>query len=155
MGKKKKLKKQNKREERLKRSKEANEKATELEHGSFRAIALKDNVWYEEVHPKRELYNWLEIHSERYVSNIKLDEQSIAGYILDKEICLFCDRKDNRINRKCLSVENIMELHNLCRDKLGTGYYKIYNGYRVNGLGEIEHVSSIMGFDVRKPVKSV
>lgn len=72
----------------------------------------------------------------------------------DKEIVLFTGEDKKRINRTMMQPNIILNLHNTCRDNVGVGNYKVYNGLKIDSeTGKEIYISSILDFDVRKPIK--
>ena len=84
----------------------------------------------------------------------ELIHNQILGFIKDKNIVLFTGRNRDKVARKEITFENIMELHNICRDNIGIGNYKIYNGITTDkNTGKYTCIGTLLDFDVRKPIK--
>ena len=97
-------------------------------------------------------------HAEWLRYKFGIDEEiiknQILGYIKGKKIVIFNGKDRTAINRKDITFENVVELHNICRDNIGIGNYKIYNGIRTDKeTGKSNYIGTILDFDVRKPVK--
>lgn len=100
-------------------------------------------------------YEWL--HNEKHMNNTDIDGLVVGKLKIkdkDREIVLYTCESKGKMNRSLLKPNVVMNLHNICRDNVGVGNYKIYNGIKIDKeTGKEVYMSSIMDFDVRKPVK--
>lgn len=100
-------------------------------------------------------YEWLNVEKNIGVNTV---DSMVLGILKVKEkgreIVLFTGEDKKRVNRTILSANVILNLHNICRDTVGVGNYKVYTGLKIdNETGKELYISSILDFDVRKPVK--
>lgn len=136
-----------------KKAKKLNESKSKVKKNEIKVeylLAKVDNA-YKFV--RTEIYNnykeWLYNTSGiRDISNL------ILGRIKGKETVLFIGENGDKVDSSRLTPDGFKQLHNFCRDYIGVGNYKVYNGVELDKeTGRERYIGTIMDFDVRKPIK--
>ena len=150
-------KKKQKKHEQKSKKKKAQNKVKSCIKESTRLDELRETYYIAKVKDNFEYIRAVEFESHSdwlwYMHGIS-DEDSqnlILGYIRNKSIVLFTGSDKHKVDKKYITVEDIMQLRDICRDKLGLGNYKVYNGIRYDTEKcRYEALGTIIDFDIRK-----